>query len=444
MRETGGRQRRFGGRWVTIGSLAGLTGGFAAGFLAYRSQSTALIALSSVLEPLGTAWTSALLMVVLPLVVTHLLVAIGSFGSGRQVGRLGGLSLLLFVLLLFAAAGFALTLGPFMLRGLQVDPVTASALRAGVASPPPEAGPGVLGIGSFVDWLASMIPKNPIRAAADGDVLPVVVFTVLFALGMTQLPTKSRDLLLDLFKGLAEAVNVMVYWILQALPLAVFALAYVVVARSGPEVVGALGYYVLAICLMLLAFTALLYPLTAIVGRVSVNRFTRSVAAAQAVALGTRSSLATLPALLEGADNRLQMSNEVSSLVLPLAVSTFKLNRTMSAPFKAMFLAQLYGIVLAPEQLLVFVVAIVFLSFSAPGIPDSGPGVTIPFYLALGIPIEGIVLISAVVAIPDVFKTLLNTTSDMSVAVIVARLAGNPVLGTSEERAASPRKQTVA
>ena len=437
---TVGRRRRFGGRWVTIGSLAGLTGGFAAGFLAYKTQSTALLALTAFLEPLGTAWTSALLMVVLPLVVTHLLVAIGSFGSGREVGRLGGLSLVLFLLLLIGGAGFALTVGPVLLKGLHLDPATVSALRAAVASSAGEVGPGLSSVTSFVDWLLNMIPANPIRAATDGEIMPVVVFTVLFALAMTRLPTKTRAFLLDLFKGVAEVVNVMVYWILLALPIAVFALGYVVVARSGPEVVGALGYYVLAICLMLLVFTALLYPLASIAGRVPIVGFARGVAAAQAVAVGTRSSLASLPALLDGADNRLQIPNEVSSFVLPLAVSTFKVNRTISGPVKALFLAQLYGIVLEPGHLLVFVLAVIFLSFSAPGIPDAGPGVTIPFYLALGIPIEGIVLISAVVAIPDVFKTLVNTTANMSVAVIVARLAGKPAVGTPPAHVASPQE----
>jgi len=256
------------------------------------------------------------------------------------------------------------------------------------------------------------------------------VFTVVFALAMTRLPTQRRESLLGLFRGVADAVNVLVYWILLAMPVAVFALGYVVVARSGPEIVGALGYWVLMICFMLLAFTALLYPLTSIVGKVRVWDFARGVAGAQLVAVGTRSSLASLPALLEGADNRLRMSQEVSSLVLPLAVSTFKLNRTITAPTKALFLTQLYGIAVGPQELLVFVLVIIFLSFSAPGIPDAGPGVTIPFYMALGIPIEGIVLVTAVVAIPDIFKTLVNTTANMSVAVIVARLVGQPVPST--------------
>jgi Na+/H+-dicarboxylate symporter len=407
--------RQLAGRWVTIGSLAG----------------SVLLSLSSVFEPLGTAWTNALLMVVIPLVVTHLLVAIGSFGSGRQVGRLGGLSMLLFLALLVAAAGYTLTLGPFLLKGMNVDPETVAALRAAATSSPVDSGQGFSGVASFVDWLVNMVPRNPIRAAVDGDILPIVVFTVVFALAMTRLPTRRRESLLGLFRGVADAVNVLVYWILLAMPVAVFALGYVVVARSGPEIVGALGYWVLMICFMLLAFTALLYPLTSIVGRVRARGFARGVAGAQLVAIGTRSSLASLPALLDGADNRLGMSNEVSSLVLPLAVSTFKLNRTISAPAKALFLTQLYGIAVGPQELLVFVLVIIFLSFSAPGIPDAGPGVTIPFYLALGIPIEGIVLISAVVAIPDVFKTLVNTTANMSVAVIVARLVGQPVASTT-------------
>ena len=118
---------------------------------------------------------------------------------------------------------------------------------------------------------------------------------------------------------------------------------------------------------------------------------------------------------------------DVAGFVLPLSVSTFKLNRAISSPFTLIFLAHLYGIALEPGYLATFVVTVMILSFSSPGIPSGGFMVTLPFYVAAGIPIEGVVLLRAVDAIPDIFKTLLNVTADMTVASIVARFVPGAV-----------------
>jgi Na+/H+-dicarboxylate symporter len=129
---------------------------------------------------------------------------------------------------------------------------------------------------------------------------------------------------------------------------------------------------------------------------------------------------------MEGADKRLGVPTEVGSFVLPLAVSAFKVNRTISSPLKLLFLAHVYGITLDPGTVALFIPTVMLLSFSSPGIPSGGFLVTMPFYLAAGIPVEGIVLLKAVDAVPDIFKTLVNVTADMSVATIVARFVGMP------------------
>src|SRR5205823_5746936 len=144
-----------------------------------------------------------------------------------------------------------------------------------------------------------------------------------------------------------------------------------------------LGYYVLAVCGLLLSFTALLYPITAFVGRVPLRRFASAVAPAQAVAVGTRSSLASLAPLVEGAGERLRLPKEVAGLVLPLSVSTFKVNRTISAPLQLYFLTHLYGLPLRPGYVLTFTLTTVLLSFTSAGLPGGSESlVTLPLYLA--------------------------------------------------------------
>jgi Na+/H+-dicarboxylate symporter len=157
---------------------------------------------------------------------------------------------------------------------------------------------------------------------------------------------------------------------------------------------------------------------------VPLGRFSRAILPAQIVAVSTRSSIAALPALLEGAERDLQLRPSVSGFVLPLAVSAFKVNRTVSSTAKLLFLAYLYNVDLSAVQIGSFFVAVLIMSFSAVGVPNGGSAFkTLPFYVAAGIPVAGVVILEAVEDIPDIFKTATNVTGNMTAAAIVARLA---------------------
>jgi len=167
--------------------------------------------------------------------------------------------------------------------------------------------------------------------------------------------------------------------------------------------------------------TILLYPFTAVAGRVSIPRFAKAVAPAQLVAVGSRSSLASLPALVAGGQQHLGLPPSATGFVLPLAVASFKLNRVVSGPVKLLFLAHVFQLSLGLPQLAAFLATEIILSFSTVGIPSMGSVRSIPAYLAAGIPVEAVLLLNAVDTIPDVFKTLTNVTADMSAATILSR-----------------------
>jgi Na+/H+-dicarboxylate symporter len=313
-----------------------------------------------------------------------------------------------------------------LVNGLAIDPATQAQFRehAGIAAAA-SSGP-VEQSGTFTEWLLGLLPTNVFRAAANDEVLPVLIASVLFAIAVSRIGADQRAIIVGFFEAVRDATHVLVGWILVVLPIGVFAVALPLTAETGFEAAGLLGWFVLVVCALLIGFTFILYPITALLGRVSMSRFAWGVAPSQAVAMGSRSSLATLPALMEGADKRLGVPTEVGSFVLPLAVSAFKVNRTISSPLKLLFLAHVYGITLDPGTVALFIPTVMLLSFSSPGIPSGGFLVTMPFYLAAGIPVEGIVLLKAVDAVPDIFKTLVNVTADMSVATIVARFVGMP------------------
>ena len=408
---------------ITVGALIGLVLGLAAGALIRSGADPRLIAFASGVGGAGTLWTNALRALVLPLVITNLVVAIARMQDARTVGRMGGLAVLIFAALLAAGAVFTLLAAPPMLARFSPSAAMMEALHAARGAAP-------------ANWWTGFIPVNLARAAADDDILAVVLFTVLFAVAMTRIGAGPRHTLLAFFEAAFEAVLVMLKWVLRLSPAGVFALALDLALHTGVASAGVFGYWVAMVSALMLAFTLLLYPLTALTGRVSMRAFARAALGAQTVALGTRSSLAALPALLEDAEHRLGLPSEVAGFAIPLAVSTFKVNRTLSSVAKLMFLAKLYGIHPDAAHLATFSLMVGILSFATPGIPSAGTLASMPAYLAAGIPIEGVVLLNAVDAIPDIFKTVLNVTSDLSAAAILNRLLGNPAPRAVTARAA--------
>jgi Na+/H+-dicarboxylate symporter len=181
------------------------------------------------------------------------------------------------------------------------------------------------------------------------------------------------------------------------------------------------GYYVLVLCGLVAVMTLLCYPIAAVFGRTSLATFARAAAPAQTVAVSTRSSLASLPALIDGARRHLGERPAIGGFVLPLAVSTFKLNTPIADLVGPLFLAHLYGIELGAAQIATMTLVSVAMSFSNPGIPSGGLFVvTAPVMLSAGLPLDGIGLLIAADAIPDVFNTVVNVTGDMTVATVLA------------------------
>jgi Na+/H+-dicarboxylate symporter len=410
---------------LTIGSLVALALGLIVGIATQRSQDPQLLGLLSFLEPFATVWLHALQMVVIPLMVSHLVVAIASKEASPQAGKMGGLSFLFFILLLVSAALFTLAVAPFLVRGFSLDADSLASLQATAApshfsSPATPTGPVPLR-----EWFINLIPANPFKAAADGEILQLVIATLLFAVAIRNVKEEARLLLLRIFKAVAETTRVLISYVLCVLPIAVFILIATISSKTGSVIVGGIGYFIICVSALLIIFTLLQYPIALLLARVPIGRFAHALLPAQTMAVSTRSSLASLPPLLEGAQQRLGLPSSTAAFVLPLSVSTFKLNRTISGPLKFIFLAHLYGVPLDPGTLIIYVGVSLILSFGSPGIPSGGSMVTLPFYLAAGIPVEGVVLLKAFDAIPDIFKTLLNVTADMTVAAIVTRFLGS-------------------
>jgi len=402
---------------MTARVLLALLAGLALGAGTAALDNPALRAVALAIEPVGTLWTNAIRMTVVPLVVALLIAGVAGHADLRRLGRLGGLAMLVFAGLLLAGGFFTLLVAPLSLDRLAIAPEVASSLRSSATAAPPGSGQ----MPSLLQRVLETVPVNPVRAAADGAMLPLVVFTLIFAAALTRLESAGREPVVRLFHGVGDAMLVVVRWVLALAPLGIFALALGLGVRMGVAAAGALLHYVLTLSAVLLVFTLLLYPVVWLMGRVPIRQFAGASAPAQAVAFSSRSSLAALPAMIAGARERLAASSTITGFVLPLAVSVLRVNVPIAWVVGAIFLGRLYDVPLTLPMLFGLVVTSTLISFSVPGIPSASLFLLAPVLVDLGLPAEGAGILIAVDAIPDMFKTTANVTAHLTTATILGR-----------------------
>ena len=403
---------------LTTRMLVALVAGIAAGIVAatFREGGGGLVI--AIADPVGTIWINALRMTLIPLVVAMLVSVIASVPDARATGRLGLRAFLIFVAFLCIAGVVSVVLGPPLLALLPIDASTTAALQSAEAA---AAVANAANMPTFAQTIIDIVPSNPIRAAADGAMLPLVVFAVLLGAAATRIPPAGRAVFVGFFRGLADAMLVLVGWVIAIAPVGVFALAIGLAARIGLAAVGVIVSYIVILTAIIIIVTVLLYVAAVVVGRVPLAAFARAAAPGQAVAFSARSSLAALPATVEGTRTHLKLPAVVTSFVLPLAVSTLRVSSPIMWAITLPFLSRLYGTQLGYAELIVLIGAGILLSFSIPGLPSASLFLMAPFLAGLGIPAEALGIVIAADAIPDLFKGVLNVTGHVASATIVAR-----------------------
>jgi proton glutamate symport protein len=408
-------------------ALVALVCGLALGLLGHGSESAVFAGIENGLRPIGGIWLAALQFVLLPLIAAQLLAAITGAPDGARIGRVGMRSIGLFLVMLTAAGIFTAVITPPLLRSFyRVDPGTVAALEKTTVAAgdvrPEEADP----------W-----PNNLVEAARKGQILPILLFTAVFGAAVRRLSEERRVALTGAIRGVAEAMLLVVRWILLGTPIGVFALTYVAALHAGGAAAGIMTAFIVLVCALLALMIVLLYPITATLGGTSMRTFARAVAPAQLVAVSTQSSIAALPALVQGGMDHLRLRPRETGFVLPLCVSVFKLNRPVSSTAKLFFLAYVYGVPITPGTFAVFLVTVMLLSFGAVGVPSGGVAfTTLPAYVAAGIPIEAVVFMEATSMAPDMLKTVLNVTGHMSAATILSRNNRDDVAERADDAAA--------
>jgi len=404
--------------WVVVALILGLV----VGALVDVTGSPGLTGAVEAIEPLGGVWLNALRITVIPLVFAMLVTGIVSIADAASTGRLAVRALTVFGIMLGLATIYALLAGQGLLTVWPINPVAGQALLAGI----PTDALADVGEAAHTDglkaFLGSLAPSNLIKAAADDGVLGVVVFAIAFGFAATRLETRLRQPLALFFEATAEAVVVIVHWVLLAAPIGVFALALGVGLRAGADAAGVLGHYIAIVCLSQIGLIVLIYAGVLAFGRIRPGRFIQAIAPAQVVAFSTQSSLASLPVMVERARDYLGVSHASAGLVLPLAVAVFRLTSPVANLAVCLYVAQLYGVPLGIGALIAGGLTAIAVSVASVGLPGqvSFFASVGPICLTMGLPIGVLPLLLAVEVIPDIFRTIGNVTADLAATRIIA------------------------
>jgi Na+/H+-dicarboxylate symporter len=407
--------QKFRAYYALVALILGLVAGMMAGDLGQPTREGAL----SVASFVGTLWLNALKMTVIPLVVALLIVGIAKSAEAAQAGRIAGRSVLWIVIICTASAVFGAIATVVLTHAFPLSRETAQLLQGALGNVEQKASGPLPGAAEF---FKGVVPPNVVAAASNGDVLPLTVFAVIFALALTKIASAARRAVVDLFDAIAEALLVVIAWVLAIAPMGVFALAFTVGAAAGGAAFAGLGHYVIIISVIGILVTLAAYPLVAVVGNVRMGPFTRGLIPSQAVAISTRSSLASLPAMLAGARS-MNIREEVSDVTLPIAVALFRATGPAMNTAVAFYVAHWLGLQPTLAQMIAATAVGAVMSYGAVSLPGEVSYISsiAPIALALGVPIAPLGLLVAVEMVPDIFRTVGNVTHDVALASIVDR-----------------------
>ncbi len=406
-------------KWLSIITVLALASGVAAGAVVGASGDVGLIGFTTEVEYIGALWLNLLRMTVVPLVFSLLVVGIASVADAASTGKLAARSLMVFGVLLASAAVFACVGFPAVLALWPVDQTAASAFIAGAGEAPvTPASPPTIGA-----WLAALAPGNPIQAAAEGAILPLVVFALFFGFAATRLPATQRDPMVAVLRAISETMIVIVRWVLYAAPIGVFALALGVGLTAGIGIVGLIFQYIVIVSVLTAAIVPMAFLFAIVWGRAGIARFTNATVPVLAVAISSRSSLASLPLMVERSRDAMGVSERVANIVLPLAVAVFRMTSPVANLGVVFFCAAVFGVNLTPDKIVIGGFVAIAISIGSVGLPGeiSFVASVAPICMAMGVPIELLGILVAVESVPDIFRTVGNVSGDMAATVIAAK-----------------------
>jgi len=406
---------------ILLGLLLGAVAGIATNIVTDGGESTQRF-VSLVTEPAGRMWLSALVMTVIPLILSSLSLGVAGLGDLRQVGRIGLATLTIFIALTAVAAVIGLTLTNTFRPGEGLDPAMRAELMDAYGGEAKNAA-GLSGSGLSMDMLVKIVPRNPVKAAAEGDMLAVIFSSLMLGIGIASLPREKSGPLASFLESLGHVTVEIIHLVMKLAPVGVFCLIFSVTARFGFDLLFHLFKYVGLVLAGLALMMTVVYGIVLKLGaRRNPVDFMKRSRLVIITAFSTSSSNATLPTTIEVAQSELGIRKAVAGFVLPLG-ATMNMNGTsLFEGVTVLFLAQVFGVELSLGQQILVIAISVITAIGAAGIP----GGSIPFLIIVlgmfGIPPEGIAIVLGVDRILDMCRTIVNVAGDLVTASIIERM----------------------
>ncbi len=395
--------------------LGALAHAFASGVPAFEAV------VANVVDPIGQIFLRLLFVLVLPLVVSALALSVAELGDLRRIGRIGALTLAYTASVSAIAVAIGVGLVNLVQPGAGLSPELRERLVAGAPPPPAAAAAGKTGVA----FLVNLVPANAVRAMADGDMLALMVFSLLLGIGLASTPGEPARRFQEMLRGLQDVSMRLLGLVIRIAPLGVGCLVFSLASRLGLELFEKLGAYVFVVVAGLAIQLFGVYSISLRwLGQMSPWHFFRSVRAAMITAFSTASSNATLPTALLVAEHELRLPPQVSRFVLTLGSTANQNGTALFEGVTVLFLAQFYGVELTLAQQLTVAGICVLGGIGTAGVPAGSLPVIAMILGMLGIPAEGLGIVLGVDRFLDMCRTAVNVTGDLAAAVVVSRGAG--------------------
>lgn len=387
----------------------------------------------NIANPVGQIFLRLLFLTVIPIVFLSLTLGVAGIGDVRKLGRLGGRTMMYFALSTGISAVIGLTLVNVLNPGGGVPEATRDALMqtyATQAEAMQAGGPPDFGISTFVN----IVPRNPVAAAANMDMLAIIFFSLILGAALTLIPRERAEPVIKVFEGLGEAVIKIIDFAMRLAPYGVFGLIFTMTSRFGWGLLQQLGlYFVVVVLGLTIHATVGISALVRIFGGISPLTFWRGAGNSMITAFSTSSSMATLPTNIASAEKFFGVSPRIAGFVLPLG-ATMNMNGTaLFEGVTVLFLAQVFGVHLALGVQVIVIVLSVLTAIGAAGVPGGSLPLMMVILGTVGVPPEGIAIILGVDRILDMCRTTLNVAGDLSASLYVERVdRGEPVVPLAE------------
>ncbi len=360
------------------------------------------------ISPFGTLFLNMIKMIIVPLVFSSLIVGAASIGDPKSLGRIGGKTLVYFLV----TTAFAVIIG--LILGFVLNP------GAGL-SIPVDASQEAAEMPSLIDTLLNIIPANPLKGLVDGNILQIIAFALFLGVACTFLPKEKSEPFEKFFESLAEVMYKVTAIVMSFAPIGVFALIVPVVSNYGIDVLKPLSLVIISVYIGCILHAVLVYSSAVkMFANMSPVKFFKGIAPAAITAFSTSSSSGTLPITISSAKENLGVPDKIASFVLPLGATINMDGTALYQGVCALFIAQVYGIELGISQILIIILTATLGSIGTAGVPGAGLIMLTLVLQSVGLPLEGLVLIAGVDRILDMARTCVNVVGDASCAVVVS------------------------